>query len=300
MRKILTYVLILVFNFNQISYSSTIISKKHVSSFLDNCQNIIDFEEYKLCFFNNLSEKKPELIFQNIIKNKKDIDLINILEISEIINIAKNKNFITNEIAFNEWSKVLNSDHKKKFKKLNNLNKIIDNSACIEFEDFDEFSKCFYKEFRNLAIYKSANLITKRRIETIMLNSINLDQNNTIILLDKENLFDKSFDLDEGFEFFFTTMNGLGTDFYNKRKLDIDYKKIITFIVIAVIVALVAKKLIAKNTFNFSSNTSSASSGASSSASSGASKGYLYKNLPKSHIMQKPWFRYALRMRGLY
>lgn len=240
--------------------------------------------------------KKPELIFQNIIKNKKDSDLINLLEISEIINIAKNKNFITNEIAFNEWFKILNSDYKKKLKKKNNLNQIIENSTCIEFENFNKFSKCFYNEFRNLTIYKSSDLITKRRMETIMLNSINLDENSTIILLDKENLFDKSFDLDEGFDFFFTTMNGLGTDFYNKRKLDVDYKRIITFIVIAVIVALVAKKLIAKNAFSLSSNTSSVSSG----STSGASKNYLYKNLPKSHIMQKPWFRYALRMRGLY
>ena len=71
------------------------------------------------------------------------------------------------------------------------------------YEEFDRFIKCFYKDFRTLTIYESADIITKRRIETIMLNSLNLDDESFIILLDKENLFDKSFDLDEGFEYFF-------------------------------------------------------------------------------------------------
>ena len=134
-----------------------------------------------------------------------------------------------------------------------------------------------------------------------MLNALNLDKESVIILLDNENLFEKSFIIDEGFEYFFTTMNGLGTDFYNKRKLDIDYKKVITFIIIAIIVALVAKKIISKGTFNLSSKGSSISSNTTSSTSSTVtSKGYIYKNLPQSHFFNRPWFRYGLRLRGLY
>ena len=299
MKKLLVYILILVFNFNQISYSSTIISKKYISTFLKDCRQISDFTSYQKCFYNNLLNEKPDLILFNSIKNKKESDLINLLEISEIINFTLQQEFISNEIALNEWFKIVNSDYKKKSKKTNDLDKIINNSSCINYDNFEKFIKCFYTEYRNLDIYKSSDIITKRRIETIMLNSLNLQDGNLVILLDKENLFEKTFDPNDGFEYFFTTMNGFGKDFYNKRKLDIDYKKIITFIVIAVIVALVAKKLLAKNSFNFTSNSSSASSASSgSSGSSAASKNYLYKNLPKSHILQKPWFRYGLRLRG--
>jgi hypothetical protein len=297
MKKLFVYILIFIFNFNQISYSSAIKSKKHIGTFLNKCSQILDFEEYRLCVFKNIMDRKPDLIINNIIKNKKESDLINLFEILEIINFAKQQEFITNEVAFDEWLKILNSNYKKKIKKTNDLNQTINSSPCLVYEEFDRFIKCFYKDFRTLTIYESADIITKRRIETIMLNSLNLDNESFIILLDKENLFDKSFDLDEGFEYFFTTMNGFGTDFYNKRKLDIDYKRIITFIIIAVIVALIAKKLLTKGSIDF---TSSSSSSASSSASSGASKNYLYKNLPKSHILQKPWFRYGLRLRGLY
>ena len=293
MKKILVYILILVFNFNQVSYSSTIISKKHISTFLKDCSQISNFKNYQKCFYNNLMSEKPVLILNNTIKNKKESDLINLLEISEIIDFTTQQEFISNETAFNEWFKITNSDYKKKFKKTIDFDQIINESSCINYSNFEKFIKCFYTEFRNLEIYKSSDLITKRRIETIMLNSLNLTEDNLVILLDKENLFEKTFDVDDGFEYFFITMNGFGTDFYNKRKLDIDYKKIITFIVIAVIVALVAKKLLTKSSFNFTSSSSSASSG-----SSAASKNYLYKNLPKSHILQKPWFRYALRLRG--
>ena len=296
MKKILVYILILVFNFNQVSYSSTIISKKHISTFLKDCTQISDFKNYKNCFYNNLMSEKPALVLNNIIKNKKESDLINLLEISEIIDFTTQQEFISNETAFNEWFKITNSDYKKKFKKTIDFDQIINDSSCINYSNFEKFIKCFYIEFRNLEIYKSSDLITKRRIETIMLNSLNLTDDYSVILLNKENLFENIFDLDDGFEYFFITMNGFGTDFYNKRKLDIDYKKIITFIVIAVIVALVAKKLLTKSSFNFTSNSSSASS--ASSGSSAASKNYLYKNLPKSHFFNKPWFRYTLRLRG--
>lgn len=294
MKKLLVYLLILILNFNHWSYSASIISKRHISNVLKGCEILKDYDSYQKCFLSNIKKKHPKLL-NNLsvnIKNKKDADLVDLLEISQIIKLTNQKNFISNKDAFNEWRKILNSEYGKKIKKNNNVEKIISNSLCTDKEEFQNFIKCFYLEFRNLNIYKNSDLITKRRIETIMLNSLTLSEENAVLLLsDKDDLFEAAYDREDGFDYFLITMNGLGTDFYKKRKIDVDYKRIIKFLVIAIIISLVAKKILSKTgSYSASSETSVTSS---SSSSSSYSSTYKYMSSPTSSITQRPWFKYG-------
>ena len=96
--------------------------------------------------------------------------------------------------------------------------------------------------------------------------------------------------------FFLMTMDGLGSDFYKKKDLDIDYKKVLMFIAIVVIISLVAKGVLSKsggNTGSYSSGTTSATAKTSSS-----SLRYTYSYAPTSSIVQRPWFKYVYRLGG--
>ena len=91
-------------------------------------------------------------------------------------------------------------------------------------------------------------------------------------------------------------MNGLGTDFYKKRKFkdDLDYEKIMLFIATSIIISLVAKKVLAKSIGSKSSSTGSANINPSSSGTK-----YSISYQTSANIVQKPWFRYAYRY-GFY
>ena len=60
------------------------------------------------------------------------------------------------------------------------------------------------------------------------------------------NEFDQFYEEGDGFEFFFTLMNALGTDYFKKVKhvMMLIGKRVIKFIVIAIIVAYLAKGLL--------------------------------------------------------
>ena len=100
-------------------------------------------------------------------------------------------------------------------------------------------------------------------------------------------------------------MNLLGTDYYKKVKSNVEWKKIITFIVIAIIVAVLAKGLLK----SFSKGSYSSPSGASASSSSGlttqqaaSSAGVksqplfmrnMFKYAPSNSVLHKGWFKYG-------
>ena len=132
-----------------------------------------------------------------------------------------------------------------------------------------------------------------------MLNSMHLknDINDGIVVgLDKNDLFESTFvGDDDGFIFFLMTMDGLGSDFYKKKDLDldIDYKKVLMFIAIVVIISLVAKGVLSKSGGNTGSY-----SGGTTSATAKTSSTYTYGYAPTSSIIQRPWFKYVYRLGG--
>ena len=109
-------------------------------------------------------------------------------------------------------------------------------------------------------------------------------------------------------------MNALGTDYFKKvkDKSDINWKKVITFIIIAILIAYMAKSLLKKGSSG--SSQGSASSGTTSTAGAtnpvNSATGY-YNQIPVKYttsykityykpyidLTQKTWFKYAMKSR---
>ena len=115
----------------------------------------------------------------------------------------------------------------------------------------------------------------------------------------------KTYGSSDGFDYFFTYMNMLGTDYFKKVKSNVEWRKIITFIVIAIIVAVLAKGLLK----SFSKSSYSSPSGASASSSSGltsqqaaSSAGVKFQSMgmknmfryaPSNSVAHTKWFKYG-------
>ena len=294
MKKIFTYLFTFIFFFNQISYSESIKSSTNVDKYLISCNKLDDFKKLYSCLYKNLSNKNLSIILNN--PQKKDKDLQNLFLLAQLLFYSVDKNLISNKKAYKEWDTILESAYKKKIKK-KEIEEALNNSNCLNTTEFDPFISCFYGEFRNMNAYKNTNIETKRRIEGIMINVINLKDGGDVFLLDKKDNVEELFQgQKDGFNFFLTMMNGLGTDFYKKRKFkdDLDYEKIMLFIATSIIISLVAKKVLAKSIGSKSSSTGSANINPSSSGTK-----YSFSSQTSANIVQKPWFRYAYRY-GFY
>ena len=160
-------------------------------------------------------------------------------------------------------------------------------------------------------------------MEHIVFNSLMLTEpDGLVVTLKKENLygvneFEKIYEEGDGFEFFFRLMNALGTDYFKKVKhSDVNWKKVVKFIVIAIILALVTKKLMkyfSKN--SFSSSSSSTTSG-SSTATSGLTANQtnslanvaaqpkfmhnMFRYAPSNSVLHKKWFKYTFARGGFF
>ena len=131
----------------------------------------------------------------------------------------------------------------------------------MENKDYKIFINCFYKEFRNLEVYKAADLINKYRIENIVFHALYLTKpEGKVAVIHTYDFSQETFDEYEGFDFFFNMMNKLGTKYFLKIKSydEEQIRKVITFIVIALILAYVAKRTIFKKG---SSSVSTSTSG---------------------------------------
>jgi uncharacterized membrane protein (DUF4010 family) len=121
---------------------------------------------------------------------------------------------------------------------------------------------------------------------------------------------DKIYTSEDGFNFFFTMMDRLGTDYFIKQKKDISWEKVITFIIIAIIVAYVAKGLLKSSGSGSTASTSSSSSSVASSSGSSlstsgvAAKGSFGTNMfryaPANSVLHKPWFKYTFARGGFF
>jgi len=101
-------------------------------------------------------------------------------------------------------------------------------------------------------------------------------------------------------------MNLLGTDYFKKIKSDVEWKKIIRFIVIAIIVAILAKGLMksfSKSSYSSSSSASGTSSTGgltSQQAASSANVKFqsmgmknMFRYAPSNSVMHTKWFKYG-------
>ena len=159
-------------------------------------------------------------------------------------------------------------------------------------------------------------------MEHIVFNSLILTKPDGLVYtLKKENIygmeeFDQLYEEGDGYEFFFKLMNALGTNYFKKTGDDVDWKKVVKFIVIAIIVAYLAKSLLKSS--GSSGSTASSSSSSSSAASSTSTSSYSYslsysgsaaqgafgkgmfRFAPKTSVLQKPWFKYTFARGGFF
>ena len=82
---------------------------------------------------------------------KKTYDLKYITYTAQVIADTVEEGLISDNQAKIFWNDFINSDYKKRLKK-KKLQKILDNSKCLENKDYKIFINCFYKEFRNLEL----------------------------------------------------------------------------------------------------------------------------------------------------
>ncbi len=286
-----------------------------------NCSKLNNSKEYYFEQFLNCLDQES-ITSQSLIglKEKRKVEIFDAIAIASILNDSIEMGFIDEKVAFSSWNKFINSNYKKKSDK-QKLKNILDNSKCKNLNDYDEFIYCFNLEFRNYEIYQSASIKTKERMEHIVFNSLVLTEpDGLVVTLKKENLFgvnefEKIYEEGDGFEFFFRLMNALGTDYFKKVKSsDINWKKVVKFIVIAIIVAYLAKGILksaSKGSSASSSSTSSASTATSGgqysyslSYSGSAAKGAFGKGMfrfaPKTSVLQKPWFKYTFARGGFF
>ena len=300
-----------------IAYSKSFKSIKDKTKFYEiiNCypdDNL--FNEFSECIDNQTMTSQK----LGLLKDKKKQEIFDLIAIANIINESVSYGFVDNNTAFNNWNKFINSNYKKRISK-QKLKKILDESKCENSENYESFINCFNDEFRSYDIYQSADIKTKERMEHIVFNSLILtNPDGLVYTLKKENIYidelDKLYEHGDGYDFFFTLINALGTNYFKKKESDIDYKKIIKFIVIAIVVAYLAKSLLkSSGGSTASSSTSSSTSAASSSStassyslsySGSAAKGAFGKGMfryaPKTSVLQKPWFKYTFARGGFF
>ncbi len=310
MRKFIVFFIstILIFNsFTTTVLASTVIKKIKIHQ-ITSCEKYLNtnFEKYIECLNE---EVFTSTYFAKLSKNKKN-DIQSLLAISNILQENVEDGFISDKKVLLIWSQILNSPYKAKIKK-KELQKVLEQTTCMDEEDYEPFIKCFANQFRNFEIYKNSDLLNKRRIETIVSNALYLTVPNSKVyaFAKNESMKGTTYTSNQGFNYFITYMNYLGTDYFKKVKGNTDLNKIIKFIIIALIIAYLSKSLI-KSVGGKSSSGASSSSSAASSGSGGCSSALvgrctsifqknMFRNAPASSVLRKPWFRYGFT-RGFF
>ena len=295
----------------------------------------LSFTENQECIKKNINEDRGFASY----KKKDQMEFLNLLSIGQAYSEAFKKGFITESEANKLWNDLLNSKwirHEKNFKgysqnkiKKNELRKTINKSKCLNTQNYEDFIFCIYNEFRSYRIYKTADILTKERIEHIVLNSLILINDKGFVATLKKNEewdeFDKVYSHGEGFLFFYTMMNGLGNGYFKEALYlesdgiltteEINVKRVMTFIAIAIVISFIARGVLKKSlkkggsssaTSSASSTSGTATTSASSSLSTSgvAAKGAygtkLFRFAPKSSVLQKPWFKYSIARGGFF
>ena len=310
MRKLLSYFCCLIIVFNQITTSAnaaSILQKTKIHE-ITSCESVLNssFETYIECLNEQVFTSKH---FGKLSKNKKN-DIQSLLAIANILSENVEDGFLSKSKAVDNWMQIIKSPYKGKIKK-KKLQEILEQTTCMDTEEYDDFIKCFSEEFRYFEIYKNSDLLNKRRIETIVSNARFLTLPNSKVFSEAKEAYQrgKTYKSANAFDYFFTYMNLLGTDYFKKIKSDRSWQKIITFIIIAIIIAYLTRGLM-------KSQGASSSSGVSSSATSGASSGSgctsalvanctsifrnnIFRSAPSTSVLHKSWFKYGFS-RGIF
>ena len=291
--------------------TKTILNQTNFYEIISCYPNKSSFNEFSECVDNETMTSRKF----GLLKKKKKREIFDILAIVNILNEGVEEGFIDDKKAYNNWDQFINSNYKKKISK-KKLKKILDESKCENSKDFEKFIFCFNDEFRSYDVYQTADIKTKERMEHVVFNSLILTkENGLVVTLQEKNDFgfeevDKLYEFGDGYDFFFTLMNAFGTNYFKKVKVksDVDWKKIVTFIVIAIIVAYFAKGLL-KSTKGGSGSVSSSSASSSGgsyslsgygSASQGAFGKGMFRFAPRNSVLHKPWFKYTFARGGFF
>ena len=292
----------MVYNSFTTSVLAASVLKKTKIHQITSCEKYLNskFEKYIDCLNNEVFTSKH---FLKLSVNKKN-DIQSLLAISNILQENVDDQLLTSQSALMIWNQILNSPYKGKIKK-KKLQKVLEQTTCMDDKDYKSFITCFSNQFRNFEIYQKSDLLSKRRMETIVSNALYLTIPSSKVYAEAKNYSDKSvvYSSDEGFNYFITYMNKLGTDYFKKVKSDVNWNRIIKFIIIAIIVAYLSKSLM-KSVGGKSSSGASSSSSAASTGSSGCSsvlvgrctsifQKNMFRNAPASSVLRKPWFRYG-------
>ena len=307
MRKILVFFIssILVLNsFTTTVLAASILNKTKIHE-ITSCESVLNssFEAYIECLNDQVFSSKH---FLKLSKNKKN-DIQSLLAIANILSENIEDEFLSKPKAVNIWNKIINYPYKGKIKK-KKLQKVLEQTTCSKKNEFESFIKCFSEEFRNFEIYQKSDLLNKRRMETIVSNALFLTKPGSKVYAEAKEANQRTtkYKSSDGFNYFFTYMNLLGTDYFKKVKSNVEWKKIITFIVIAIIVAILAKGLL--KTFSktsFSSSGSSASASSSGGLSSQQMSSFanvrsqplgfrnMFRYAPSNSVAHTKWFKYG-------
>ena len=320
MKKIFVSIITLTLIINPtLSYSNSVKTISNQTKFYEiiSCYPKIDsFEEFSLCIDNQTMTSQK----LGLLKKKKKREIYDMLAIVNILNEGVEEGLIDDKTAYNNWNQFINSNYKKRTSK-QKLKKILDESKCENNKDYESFINCFNNEFRSYDIYQSADIKTKERMEHIVFNSLILTKPDGLVLtLKKENIygiekFDQLYEEGDGYEFFFTLMNALGTNYFKKTGDDVDWKKVVKFIVIAIIVALLAKRLLKSSSSSGASSSSSTTSSSAASSSTSSTYSYtfsagnstgsifgkgMFRYAPQNSVLHKPWFKYSFARGGFF
>ncbi len=317
------YILIIsIFNINFL-YSKTPIKKKLLLGSLENCHNLkgeVGYNKYK-DYYECINSELINLSQNDFKKVGVYLDLINLISIYTYYSESLEKGYIKNQEAIGITNQLIKLDYVKKFKK-RKLNEIIKDISCEKGADFENFIKCFYKEFRKIDIYKSSTVLTKKDIEKLMFNSLQLIDDVPVFKKDKVIFKDKTYNMGKrsfietkkgGFDYFYKTMDKVGEEYYSKYKLnDEQINKILMFIVISIVTAMIVEKLISvkakggsgsSQQVGYKSSSPGYASGTSTTTQAPFFKfhntpnSYLFKYAPPNSVLRKPWFRYTV-LRG--
>ena len=304
MKRVLVFFVSFILVYNSFTTSVLAVStiKKTKIHQITSCEKYLNskFEKYIDCLNEEVFTSKQ---FAKLSKNKKN-DLQSLLAISNILQENVEDGFISEQKVLSIWDQILKSPYKAKIKK-KELQKVLEQTTCMDEEDYETFIKCFASQFRNFEIYQKSDLLSKRRMETIVSNALYLTVPNSKVyaIAKNESMKGTTYSSYQGFNYFITYMNYLGTDYFKKVRSDVNWNKIIKFIIIALIVAYLSKSLM-KSVGSKSSSGASSSSSAASAGSSGCSSALvgrctsifqqnMFRNAPASSVLRKPWFRYG-------
>lgn len=285
MRTLLIYLIIILFSHQCFASAKSINIKTKFNKI--NC----DLDKLNLNdYFDCVDEEK--LRSTKAWKNKKKTnEMIYLVSILSTVIQSHNEGFITEKRAKSIWKKILSNDYKSRFKDQKKIYDIASDIKCLVKDmKFEDFISCYYNEFRSMEIYQKSDIVTKYRMENIASNALFLTKKGSTIVSSTEDIDEdfKGFVFVEGqgYEFFDELMSKFGTNFFkdiNSKNYEYDVKKILLFIVATIIIAYFAKGILKSSTSGGSKVTSSATS--SNPACFGGC----------SNVVNKPWFKYALR-----